>query len=67
MSLFFRMIARRTLFMPCMHAGRGMATIAYTAPEGIDGPSTPATDVWSFGIMLNQMVTGKVAKGPQLL
>ena len=38
-----------------------MATIAYTAPEAIDGPATPATDMWSFGIMLNQMVTGKVS------
>ena len=45
-----------------MHAGKGMATIAYTAPEGIDGPSTTATDVWSFGIMLNQMVTGTVSR-----
>ena len=45
----------------CSAAGRGMATIAYTAPEAIDGPATPATDMWSFGIMLNQMVTGKVS------
>ena len=44
-----------------------MATIAYTAPEGIDGPSTTATDVWSFGIMLNQMVTGKVSRYRRLI
>ena len=38
-----------------------MSTLGYTAPEAIDGPSTPATDVWSFGIMLYEMVTGKVS------
>ena len=56
----------------CVHAcmcfrvlaafGRGMVTLGYTAPEAIDGPSTPATDVWSFGIMLYEMVTGKVCE-----
>ena len=37
-----------------------MATPAYSAPEMVDGAApTLASDVWSFGIMLYEMVTGK--------
>jgi serine/threonine protein kinase len=35
------------------------ATLAYTAPEAVEGLITPASDVWSFGIMLYEMATGE--------
>ena len=43
----------------------GIGTLAYTAPEAVDKPATPASDVWSFGIMLLEMVTG-VVRPPSL-
>ena len=39
----------------------GIGTLAYTAPEAVEGPSTSASDVWSFGILLFEMVTGEVS------
>jgi serine/threonine protein kinase len=38
---------------------QGVATLAYTAPEAVDGPRTPATDIWSFGVVLYEMLTGQ--------
>ena len=36
-----------------------MSTLAYSAPETLDGQRSPATDVWSFGVLLYEMVVGQ--------
>ncbi|GAX76599.1 hypothetical protein CEUSTIGMA_g4045.t1 [Chlamydomonas eustigma] len=41
------------------HSGCGLGTMAYTAPEAIDDPLIPASDMWSFGILLYEMLTGE--------
>jgi len=48
-------------------------TPGYLAPEQArGGPATPASDIWSFGVMLIELLTGKAAfdhrqSGPELL
>jgi len=38
---------------------RPVGTEDYIPPEGYDGLVTPAWDIWSFGVMLAQTLTGK--------
>jgi serine/threonine protein kinase len=41
-------------------AGHEMGTIAYMAPERLDGIAAPGNDIYSLGIILNQMLTGQL-------
>lgn len=41
-------------------AGHEMGTIAYMAPERLDGIAAPANDIYSLGIILYQMLTGQL-------
>ena len=40
-----------------------MGTFTYMAPETLRGPSTPASDMYSLGLLLYEMFTGG---GPHL-
>eukprot|EP00955_Chlamydomonas_euryale_P023997 252911-Chlamydomonas_euryale.AAC.1 len=35
-------------------------TLAYSAPELLHGPATPASDMWSFGMLLCEMMIWEV-------
>jgi serine/threonine protein kinase len=41
-------------------AGHEMGTIAYMAPERLDGIAAPSNDIYSLGIILYQMLTGQL-------
>ncbi|MBV9616356.1 MAG: protein kinase, partial [Ktedonobacteraceae bacterium] len=41
-------------------AGNEMGTIAYMAPERLDGVAAPGNDTYSLGIILYQMLTGQL-------
>lgn len=41
-------------------AGHEMGTIAYMAPERLDGIAAPSNDIYSLGIILYQMLTGEL-------
>src|ERR1019366_8498951 len=41
-------------------AGHEMGTIAYMAPERLDGIAAPGNDIYSLGIILYQMLTGQL-------
>ena len=46
---------------PRTDGGLLLEKLSYTSPEAaVDGPATAASDVWSFGVILNEMVMGKV-------
>jgi serine/threonine protein kinase len=41
-------------------AGHEMGTIAYMAPERLDGIAAPSNDIYSLGIILYQILTGQL-------
>ncbi len=41
-------------------AGNEIGTIAYMAPERLDGVAAPGNDIYSLGIILYQMLTGQL-------
>lgn len=46
---------------PLTGTGQLMGTLAYLAPEQLEGKdATPATDIYSFGVVLFQMITGRL-------
>jgi serine/threonine protein kinase len=42
-------------------AGIALGTIFYMAPEQVEGQRTPSVDIWAFGLLLFEMLTGKRA------
>ncbi len=45
---------------PLTTAGTEMGTVAYMAPERMSGVAAPSNDIFSLGIILHQMLTGKM-------
>jgi serine/threonine protein kinase len=45
---------------PLTMAGHEMGTIAYMAPERLSGIAAPSNDIFSLGVILHQMLTGRV-------
>jgi serine/threonine protein kinase len=43
---------------PLTTAGHEMGTIAYMAPERLEGVAAPSNDIYSLGVILYQMLTG---------
>ena len=50
----------RRKLLPIFHGNTGRGTPRYQAPEVFAGEYTTATDVWALGVMLLEMVTGKL-------
>jgi serine/threonine protein kinase/predicted negative regulator of RcsB-dependent stress response len=47
--------------------GRPMGTVAYMAPEQLEGGEvTPATDIYGFGLVIYEMISGRRAFNPDL-
>jgi len=40
-------------------AGIALGTVFYMAPEQVEGERTPSIDIWAFGLILLEMLTGK--------
>lgn len=60
---------------PLTAAGHEMGTVAYMAPERLAGIAAPSNDIFSLGVILHQMLTGRMptaappspdARGPRL-
>jgi serine/threonine protein kinase len=52
--------ARPTLDTPLTARGSILGTVQYMAPEFIEGhDATPLTDIWAFGCVLYEMLTGE--------
>ncbi|KAG2493311.1 hypothetical protein HYH03_008446 [Edaphochlamys debaryana] len=49
-----------------VHNPEPYGTVRYLAPETVSGSSFHASDVWSFGVVMWQLVTGEVAPWPSL-
>jgi serine/threonine protein kinase len=49
-----------TASAPLTTAGHEMGTAAYMAPERLGGVAAPSNDIYSLGIILYQMLTGKL-------
>jgi len=45
---------------PLTVAGHEMGTVAYMAPERLSGIAAPSNDIFSLGVILHQMLTGRV-------
>ncbi|HEX7735962.1 MAG TPA: serine/threonine-protein kinase [Ktedonobacteraceae bacterium] len=50
----------RTASPPLTTAGHEMGTVAYMAPERLSGVAAPSNDIFSLGVILHQMLTGRV-------
>ena len=44
----------------CKQDNKSVGTALYMSPETIDGNSTPLSDMWSLGVIVYQMITGKL-------
>src|SRR5579884_1251550 len=53
-------ISGMTASAPLTRAGHEMGTIAYMAPERLDGVAAPSNDIYSLGVILYQMLTGQL-------
>lgn len=48
---------------PLTSAGHEMGTLAYMAPERLNGIAAPGNDIYSLGVILYQMLTGRLPVG----
>ena len=48
---------------PLTKAGHEIGTVAYMAPERLNGIAAPSNDIYSLGVILYQMLTGYVPGG----
>ncbi|TMF50916.1 MAG: serine/threonine protein kinase [Chloroflexi bacterium] len=51
---------------PLTTAGNEVGTIAYMAPERLNGVAAPSNDIFSLGVMLHQMLTGNLPLGEEI-
>ena len=51
---------------PLTMAGHEMGTVAYMAPERLDGVAAPSNDIYSLGIILYQMITGQLPNAGEM-
>jgi serine/threonine protein kinase len=51
---------------PLTTAGNEVGTIAYMAPERLNGVAAPSNDIFSLGVILHQMLTGNLPLGEEL-
>lgn len=51
---------------PLTTAGNEVGTIAYMAPERLNGVAAPSNDIFSLGVILHQMLTGNLPMGERL-
>lgn len=52
-------IQGETASPPLTTAGTEMGTLAYMAPERMSGIAAPSNDIYSLGVILHQMLTGR--------
>ena len=60
------MVQGRTASPPLTTAGNEVGTIAYMAPERLNGIAAPCNDIFSLGVILHQMLTGILPLGDEL-
>ncbi len=60
------MVQGRTASPPLTTAGNEVGTIAYMAPERLNGVAAPSNDIFSLGIILHQMLAGTLPMGDEL-
>lgn len=60
------MVQGRTASPPLTTAGNEVGTIAYMAPERLNGIAAPSNDIFSLGVILHQMLTGNLPLGDEL-
>jgi serine/threonine protein kinase len=52
---------------PLTKAGHEIGTIAYLAPERLNGIAAPSNEIYSLGVILYQMLTGRLPNGAALI
>jgi len=52
---------------PLTMAGNEVGTVAYMAPERLDGLAIPSNDIYSLGIILYQMITRQLPNAGEML
>ncbi len=60
-------IQGNTASPPLTTAGNEVGTIAYMAPERMSGVAAPSNDIFSLGVILYQMLTGRFPVGQEAL